>query len=651
MRDDGPVSTDDGTDQSPDDGTDDSTEVSTEASTRAGPRADAHLRRPRPAGRAARRAGRPGLRGADADPAGGHPAAARGPRPARPGRHRHRQDRGVRAADPAAAAGRRPRQAPTAMVLVPTRELVHAGVRGAAPLRPRARRPGAADLRRPADRPPAARAASAASTSSSPPPAARSTTSTAARSTWTPSPSSCSTRPTRCSTWASPRTSRRSCGATPSDAADRAVLGHHAAADRRDRPAPPARPGAHRDRARGAGVRARRRWSARPRTSSRGRTSRPRSAGCSTSRRRPRRSCSAAPASEVDELTETLNGRGYRAEALHGGMNQEQRDRVMGRLRAGTADLLVATDVAARGPRHRPPHPRRQLRRAVGARVLRAPDRPGRPRRPRGRGDHAGRAARAPDAQDHRAGDPAADPGREGADRRRPAGPAARADPGRAAREPARGRPRAVPRRGRDADRRLRRHAGRARRGEARARGDRRRLGRRGARSRRRPCPAGDAGRRPAAGGAGATRAAPAAGGAWPRRTRARAWPGSSSRSAGPPGIRPAGPGRRDRRRVPADRPGHRRDRDHRPVLAGRGAGQPRPTRCCRRCAPPGSRAARSPSAATATRPVGSARAAAPPRASRATPVSGTRGWRSRTARPRTTSAAGCRTPGCRRRP
>ncbi|HEY2331181.1 MAG TPA: DEAD/DEAH box helicase, partial [Acidimicrobiales bacterium] len=52
---------------------------------------------------------------------------------------------------------------------------------------------------------------------------------------------------------------------------------------------------------------------------------------------------------EVDELTETLNGRGHRAEALHGGMDQEQRDRVMGRLRGGTADLLVATDVAARG--------------------------------------------------------------------------------------------------------------------------------------------------------------------------------------------------------------------------------------------------------------------------------------------------------------
>ncbi|WP_368071105.1 DEAD/DEAH box helicase [Nitriliruptor sp.] len=52
---------------------------------------------------------------------------------------------------------------------------------------------------------------------------------------------------------------------------------------------------------------------------------------------------------EVDELTETMNGRGYRAEALHGGLSQEQRDRVMDRLRSQTADLLVATDVAARG--------------------------------------------------------------------------------------------------------------------------------------------------------------------------------------------------------------------------------------------------------------------------------------------------------------
>ncbi|MFC7216831.1 DEAD/DEAH box helicase [Streptomyces polyrhachis] len=52
---------------------------------------------------------------------------------------------------------------------------------------------------------------------------------------------------------------------------------------------------------------------------------------------------------QVDTLAETLNGRGYRAEALHGGLSQEQRDRVMNRLRGGTADLLIATDVAARG--------------------------------------------------------------------------------------------------------------------------------------------------------------------------------------------------------------------------------------------------------------------------------------------------------------
>ncbi|MEI2817944.1 MAG: DEAD/DEAH box helicase [Microthrixaceae bacterium] len=52
---------------------------------------------------------------------------------------------------------------------------------------------------------------------------------------------------------------------------------------------------------------------------------------------------------EVDELTETLNGRGYRAEALHGGMDQQQRERVLGRVRSGLADLMIATDVAARG--------------------------------------------------------------------------------------------------------------------------------------------------------------------------------------------------------------------------------------------------------------------------------------------------------------
>ncbi len=52
---------------------------------------------------------------------------------------------------------------------------------------------------------------------------------------------------------------------------------------------------------------------------------------------------------EVDTLVETLNAHGHSAEALHGGMEQRQRDRVMARFREGKADLLVATDVAARG--------------------------------------------------------------------------------------------------------------------------------------------------------------------------------------------------------------------------------------------------------------------------------------------------------------
>ena len=52
---------------------------------------------------------------------------------------------------------------------------------------------------------------------------------------------------------------------------------------------------------------------------------------------------------EVESLVETFNAHGQRAEALHGGMLQKQRDRVMGLFRAQKADLLVATDVAARG--------------------------------------------------------------------------------------------------------------------------------------------------------------------------------------------------------------------------------------------------------------------------------------------------------------
>ncbi|ODU52481.1 MAG: RNA helicase [Armatimonadetes bacterium 55-13] len=52
---------------------------------------------------------------------------------------------------------------------------------------------------------------------------------------------------------------------------------------------------------------------------------------------------------ETHDLSEALRLRGYNAESLHGDMNQGERDRVMKRFRDGHADLLVATDVAARG--------------------------------------------------------------------------------------------------------------------------------------------------------------------------------------------------------------------------------------------------------------------------------------------------------------
>lgn len=51
----------------------------------------------------------------------------------------------------------------------------------------------------------------------------------------------------------------------------------------------------------------------------------------------------------VDELVEQLQGRGYFAEGLHGDLKQPQRDRVMQKFRNGTIEMLVATDVAARG--------------------------------------------------------------------------------------------------------------------------------------------------------------------------------------------------------------------------------------------------------------------------------------------------------------
>ena len=51
----------------------------------------------------------------------------------------------------------------------------------------------------------------------------------------------------------------------------------------------------------------------------------------------------------VEELAHALANGGIRAEALHGGLGQPERDRVLQRLRSGQAQLVVATDVAARG--------------------------------------------------------------------------------------------------------------------------------------------------------------------------------------------------------------------------------------------------------------------------------------------------------------
>ncbi len=51
----------------------------------------------------------------------------------------------------------------------------------------------------------------------------------------------------------------------------------------------------------------------------------------------------------VDELVEKLQARGYAASGLHGDMKQIFRDRVMGQFRSGRLEILVATDVAARG--------------------------------------------------------------------------------------------------------------------------------------------------------------------------------------------------------------------------------------------------------------------------------------------------------------
>ena len=51
----------------------------------------------------------------------------------------------------------------------------------------------------------------------------------------------------------------------------------------------------------------------------------------------------------AQDVSERLSKAGYEIEALHGDLTQQQRDRVMGRFRSKSLQLLIATDVAARG--------------------------------------------------------------------------------------------------------------------------------------------------------------------------------------------------------------------------------------------------------------------------------------------------------------
>ena len=348
----------------------------------------------------------PRLRGADADPARGDPAAARGPRPARPGGHRHRQDGGVRAAAAAAAARCSAAAAarPWRWCSSPTRELAMqvsrggrtatAGTSARGSCRSTAGSRSAASCAR----------SSAASTSSSPPRAARSTTSAAAR----------------CGL-AELRTRRARRGRR--DARHGVRRGHRG---------DPRRPTPRRGRPCCSRRRCRRASTASP------------AATCATrSASRSRRE--QAPAGEAPLVRQSAYvvarphkpaalGRVLDVEAPGGGdrllphprrgrpaHRDAQRPRLPrrgaarrhepGAARPGHGPAARRHRRPARRhrrgrprPRHRAAHARRQLQRPVRARGVRAPHRPGRPGRPRGRRHHAGRAARAPDAQDDRAG-------------------------------------------------------------------------------------------------------------------------------------------------------------------------------------------------------------------------------------------------------
>ena len=376
--------------------------------------------------RAARRAVRARLRGAVADPARRHPAPAGRARRARPGGDGHRQDGGVRAAGAAAIVAELDRRhqrgrAPVVLVLVPTRELaVQVSEAMYRYGRERRRRRGA-DLRRPAHRPPARCAARRrrrrrgdARPGHRPPPAGHARRSTT-------SASSCSTRPTRCSTWASPRTSRRSSSGTPAER--QTVLFSATLPPRVRRASPPATsatPSGSRSSRTPTGRRTPARSSQRAYVVAR--AHKPAALGRVLDVEAPQaalvfcRTRNGGRSADRDAQRSRLPGRGAARRHQPGGPGPRHGPPAHGHGRAA--------DRHRRGrarPRRRRADPRRQLRRPADTRCLRAPHRPGRPGRSRRRGDHAGRAARDAPAAQHRAGHGPVDRRRAGAQRRRPA--------------------------------------------------------------------------------------------------------------------------------------------------------------------------------------------------------------------------------------
>ena len=305
------------------------------------------------------------------------PPLRRGPRPARPGGHRHRQDRRVRAADPAAADRRRPApRAPSALVLVPTRELA---VQVSEALHRYGRELGARVLPvygGAADRPPAARARARGRRRRRHPGPGAGPASTAGRCGWTRSAPSCSTRPTRCSTWASPTTSRRS-STRPRSSGRPCCSPRRCRAGWTRSPAATSATRCGSASAASAPSRARRRGSGRPPTSSPARQA-------GRARPHPRR----RGAHRRDRLLPHPRG----GRLAHRDAQRPRLPRRGAARRHEPGAARPGDGPAARrdgGPagrhrrrrpraRHRPAHPRRQLRRPVGAGGLRAPHRPGR---------------------------------------------------------------------------------------------------------------------------------------------------------------------------------------------------------------------------------------------------------------------------------